>query len=42
VLLDMATSSVAMGKIRVARNEGKPAPEASSSTRTARRRVIRT
>ena len=27
VLLDMATSSVAMGKIRVARNEGKPAPE---------------
>ena len=27
VLLDMATSAVAMGKIRVARNEGKPAPE---------------
>jgi hydroxycarboxylate dehydrogenase B len=29
VLLDMATSQVAMGKIRVARNEGKPAPEGS-------------
>ena len=27
LLLDMATSAVAMGKIRVARNEGKPAPE---------------
>ena len=27
VLLDMATSGVAMGKVRVARNEGKPAPE---------------
>src|SRR5215475_10310619 len=27
VVLDMATSAVAMGKIRVARNEGKPAPE---------------
>ncbi len=27
VLLDMATSAVAMGKIRVARNEGKLAPE---------------
>jgi uncharacterized oxidoreductase len=27
ILLDMATSAVAMGKIRVARNEGKPAPE---------------
>ena len=27
VLLDMATSAVAMGKIRVAKNEGKPAPE---------------
>jgi uncharacterized oxidoreductase len=27
VLLDMATSAVAMGKVRVARNEGKPAPE---------------
>ena len=27
ILLDMATSQVAMGKIRVARNEGKPAPE---------------
>jgi uncharacterized oxidoreductase len=26
LLLDMATSAVAMGKIRVARNEGKPAP----------------
>jgi uncharacterized oxidoreductase len=29
ILLDMATSAVAMGKIRVARNEGKPAPEGS-------------
>src|SRR6266849_2093838 len=29
ILLDMATSQVAMGKIRVARNEGKPAPEGS-------------
>jgi uncharacterized oxidoreductase len=27
LLLDMATSAVAMGKIRVAKNEGKPAPE---------------
>src|SRR6476661_726599 len=27
LLLDMATSQVAMGKIRVAKNEGKPAPE---------------
>ncbi|HEY3065957.1 MAG TPA: malate/lactate/ureidoglycolate dehydrogenase [Methylomirabilota bacterium] len=27
LLLDMATSALAMGKIRVARNEGKPAPE---------------
>jgi hydroxycarboxylate dehydrogenase B len=27
ILLDMATSQVAMGKIRVALNEGKPAPE---------------
>jgi len=27
VLLDMATSAVAMGKVRVARNEGKPAPD---------------
>ena len=27
LLLDMATSAVAMGKVRVARNEGKPAPE---------------
>ncbi len=27
VLLDMATSAVAMGKVRVAKNEGKPAPE---------------
>jgi len=27
VLLDMATSGVAMGKVRVARNEGKPAPD---------------
>src|SRR6266446_7116799 len=27
ILLDMATRQVAMGKIRVARNEGKPAPE---------------
>src|SRR5215831_13288053 len=29
LLLDMATSQVAMGKIRVAKNEGKPAPEGS-------------
>ena len=29
ILLDMATSQVAMGKIRVAKNEGKPAPEGS-------------
>jgi uncharacterized oxidoreductase len=27
LLLDMATSAVAMGKIRVAKNQGKPAPE---------------
>jgi uncharacterized oxidoreductase len=27
VLLDMATSEVAMGKVRVARNEGRPMPE---------------
>jgi uncharacterized oxidoreductase len=27
LLLDMATSAIAMGKVRVARNEGKPAPE---------------
>src|SRR5207245_8843653 len=27
LLLDMATSAVAMGKIRVAKNEGKPAAE---------------
>ncbi len=27
VLLDMATSAVAMGKVRVAKNEGEPAPE---------------
>jgi uncharacterized oxidoreductase len=27
LLLDMATSAVAMGKVRVARNEGKPVPE---------------
>ncbi|MBI2158751.1 MAG: malate/lactate/ureidoglycolate dehydrogenase [Candidatus Rokubacteria bacterium] len=26
LLLDMATSAIAMGKVRVARNEGKPAP----------------
>jgi uncharacterized oxidoreductase len=27
VVLDMATSAVAMGKVRVAKNEGKPAPD---------------
>ena len=27
LLLDMATSAIAMGKVRVAMNEGKPAPE---------------
>jgi uncharacterized oxidoreductase len=27
LLLDMATSALAMGKVRVARNEGKPVPE---------------
>ena len=27
LLLDMATSAIAMGKVRVARNEGKPVPE---------------
>lgn len=27
VILDMATSAVAMGKVRVAKNEGKPAPD---------------
>jgi hydroxycarboxylate dehydrogenase B len=27
ILLDMATSAVAMGKIRVAKNEGRPAPD---------------
>jgi uncharacterized oxidoreductase len=29
LLLDMATSAIAMGKVRVARNEGKPVPEAT-------------
>ena len=27
LLLDMATSAIAMGKVRVARNEGKPVPD---------------
>ena len=41
ILLDMATSAVAMGKVRVARNEGKPAPEGSSSTRRGSRPATR-
>jgi uncharacterized oxidoreductase len=36
LLLDMATSAVAMGKIRVARNEGKPAPEGALIDSTGR------
>jgi hydroxycarboxylate dehydrogenase B len=36
LLLDMATSAVAMGKIRVAKNEGKPAPEGALIDSTGR------
>ena len=42
VLLDMATSSVAMGKIRVAKNEGKPAPEGVLIDQSGRRPAIPT
>jgi uncharacterized oxidoreductase len=36
VLLDMATSAIAMGKVRVARNEGKPVPPGALIDRQGR------